>query len=280
MKIFCFIILSISLISCDSNNKTSHQLEQKTDFSNQILKSEIQNILDSSRLNGSVLIYDADSDIFYSNNFDWANRGFLPASIFKIPNSIIALETGLVSDDTTLFKWDGKERRLKIWEQDLTFREAFHYSCVPCYQDIARNIGSYTMNIYLQKFNYGTMMVDSNSIDNFWLEGESHISQFQQIDFLKRFYNSQIPISKRTELIMKKLMVIEENSNFILSGKTGWSIRNGNNNSWFVGYIKTQNKVYYFATNISPNQQFNMDLFPKIRNEITLKSFYQLGLIM
>lgn len=43
MKIFCFIILSISLISCDSNNKTSHQLEQKTDFSNQILKSEIQN---------------------------------------------------------------------------------------------------------------------------------------------------------------------------------------------------------------------------------------------
>jgi len=55
----------------------------------------------------------------------------MPASTFKIVNSIIALETGVVENDSTMFKWNGEKRRLPIWEQDLTFRDAFHFSCVP-----------------------------------------------------------------------------------------------------------------------------------------------------
>ena len=116
------------------------------------------------------------------------------------------------------------------------------------------------------------MLVDSASIDVFWLEGESKISQFEQIDFLQRFYFSRLPISERTEKMMKKLMVIEENDTFRLCGKTGWSIRKGNNNGWFVGYIEKGEKLLFFATNINPNVEFNMDLFPVIRKEITMKA--------
>ena len=140
------------------------------------------------------------------------NTGHLPASTFKIPNSIIALETGLIEDDSTLIKWDGDERRLPAWEQDLVFRDAFHYSCVPCYQEIARKIGE------------------------------------------------------------KRMLVIEENDTLKLSSKTGWSIRNGNNNGWFVGYLEKSGKVYFIATNIDPEVEFNMDLFPLIRKEISLQA--------
>ena len=59
----------------------------------------------------------------------------------------------------------------------------------------------------------------------------------------------------------------------LLYGKTGWAIRNGNNNGWFVGFLEFMNETFYFATNINPKQEFDMDLFPKIRSQITMAAF-------
>ncbi|MFK7906849.1 MAG: penicillin-binding transpeptidase domain-containing protein, partial [Chitinophagales bacterium] len=184
-----------------------------------------QQILDSAGMQGSILVYDIAAKTFHSNDFNRCNKGFLPASTFKVPNSIIALETGVVENDSTLFKWDGEKRRLKIWEQDLIFRDAFHFSCVPCYQEIARKIGVERMNQHLEKFNYasGNTPIDSSIIDLFWLDSDFKINQFQQISFLNRFYHSQLPITERTQTIMKRLMVIDENEQYKLSGKTGWA---------------------------------------------------------
>jgi beta-lactamase class D len=123
------------------------------------------------------------------------------------------------------------------------------------------------------------MVVDSSSIDIFWLEGESKISQFGQIGFLYRFYTSQLPISKRTGDIMKRILLIEANDTIRMSGKTGWSMRNGNNNGWFVGYLENSGKVYFVATNIDPKVEFNMDLFAMIRKEISMKALRAIGRI-
>jgi len=236
-------------------------------------------ILDSANVSGSILVYDAIKDIYYSNNFNRCEIGHLPASTFKIPNSIIALETGVIADDSTMIRWDGQKRRLTAWEQDLVFRDAFHYSCVPCYQEIARKIGVARMKEYLEKLDFGNMIVDSSSIDLFWLEGDSKISQFEQVDFLERLYHCRLPVSKRTGDIMKRLLVIEDNDTFRLSGKTGWSVRNGNNNGWFVGYLEKGDDVYFIATNIDPKVEFNMDLFTVIRREISMQAFRAMGII-
>jgi beta-lactamase class D len=278
MKAIYFASILILFFSCADRKSSSDKKENKV-TEHEIVIAEFQSIIDSANVDGSILIYDPGDDKFYSNDFIWAKSGKLPASTFKIPNSIIALETGTVENDSTLFKWNGKKRRLRDWEQDLIFRDAFHFSCVPCYQEIARKTGVKNMTEYLNKLAYGDMKVDSANIDLFWLEGDSRISQFQQIDFLKRFYKSELPISERTETIMKRMIVIEENDNYRLSGKTGWSIRNGNNNGWFVGYLETRNKTYFFATNVEPEQQFNMDLFPMIRKDLTFKALEHLGII-
>ena len=135
------------------------------------------------------------------------------------------------------------------------------------------------MNEYVHKLNYGNMKVDSTNIDLFWLEGESVISQFQQIDFLKRFYQSRLPVSEQTALIMKRMMILEENDEFKLSEKTGWSVRNGKNNGWFVGYVESQNKVYFFATNIEPKERFNMNMLSVIRKSITYKALEEMKII-
>jgi beta-lactamase class D len=146
-------------------------------------------------------------------------------------------------------------------------------------QEIAQKIGVKNMTEYLNRLEYGNMNMDSANLDAFWLEGESRISQFQQIDFLKRFHQSELPISARTESIMKRMMVIEDNDHYKLSGKTGWSIRNGNNNGWFVGYIEIQGKTYFFATNVEPKPQFDLDGFARIRKDVTIKAFEQMNII-
>lgn len=246
---------------------------------NEINKPEYQKILDSANVKGSILVFDPQLNNYYSNDFQWSRKGFLPASTFKIPNSIIALETGVAENDNTLFKWNGEKRRLPAWEKDLILKDAFRVSCVPCYQEIARKIGITRMKEFLKKFNYGKMDVNENNIDLFWLEGESRITQFQQIDFLHSFFFRKLPITSRTYEIMKRILLIEQNSEFSFSGKTGWSIRNGNNNGWFVGYIETAGKIYFVATNIVPKQDFDMDLFPIIRTNISLEAFKKLNLI-
>lgn len=180
-----------------------------------------QSLLDSAGVKGSILVLDLAEGRYYSNDFEWAKRGNLPASTYKITNSMIALETGVLEDDSSMFIWNGEQRRLRRWEQDLSLKNAFHYSCVPCYQEVARSIGVERMNAYLGKLNYGTMDVDSTTIDMFWLEGKSRISQFEQVDFLSRFYRSELPIEERTEMIMKRMMIIEEREDFRLTGKTG-----------------------------------------------------------
>ncbi|MEN8126007.1 MAG: class D beta-lactamase [Bacteroidota bacterium] len=278
MKIYYILVILIILSAC-SENRGNNSNKKKMNKGIQVINLEFQQIINSANVKGSILIYEPQNGKYYSNNFNWANNGKLPASTFKIPNSIIALENGIVKNDSTLFKWNGEKRYLKIWEQDLIFRDAFHFSCVPCYQEIARKIGENSMNKFLTKLEYGNMKVDSINIDNFWLEGNSQISQFQQIDFLKNFYESKLPISERTEKIMKEIMIIEDNENYTLSGKTGWSVNNGNDNGWFVGYIEAKNKVYYFATNVEPKMKFNMKLFPGVRKEVTYEALKQLGII-
>ena len=266
------------LFSCSEKKIVNGLIDEKS-IQTEILNHEFQSILDSVGIKGSILIYDLQNEVYFSNDFEWAKKGRLPASTFKIANSLIALETEVVEDDQTIFKWNGEERALDSWEQDLNLRDAFHFSCVPCYQEVARKIGLRRMIEYLNRFNYGSIDVNETTIDTFWLVGDSRINQVQQIDFLRKFYQSELAITERTEKIMTHIMVMEENKDYKLSGKTGWSIQNGINNGWFVGYIETKNKVYFFATNVEPKADFIMDLFPIIRKEVTLMALKKIEVI-
>lgn len=274
MKKRTFLIALLLLMNLKINSQSNGKYPKA-----EVVVSEFGEILDSLKIKGSVLILDFQKDIYYSNDFIWAKAGHLPASTFKIPNSIIALETGVVKSDSVVFKWNGEKRSQKAWEQDLTFKKAFQVSCVPCYQEIARKIGLKRMKSYLKKLDYNTMVFNENTLDNFWLEGESKISQIQQIDFLKKLYFSELSISKRTETIMKDIMEIENTDQYILRGKTGWGFNNKIDNGWIVGYIEKDKKVYFFATNIEPGENFDMDNFRTARINLTKEAFRKLKIL-
>lgn len=267
-----FLLLFNSCSEQKDSPKISNEQPPSLESPQHSIQQGFQQILDAAEVNGVILIFDEKNNTYHSNDFERANQGFLPASTFKIPNSIIALETGVVDDEKTIFKWDGKERLLKIWEQDLTFKEALQKSCVPCYQDIARRVGVNRMKEYLKKLDYKNMVVDSASLDLFWLEGDSRITAMEQINFLSKLYHSQLPITPRTEKIIKDMILVDKKPTYQLSGKTGWSIRNGNNLGWFVGYIEKGDERYFLATNVDPTDNFDMKKFPKIRLQVLMEA--------
>lgn len=272
-NILAVFILFTLLLNCADPPK---HLPAKPHY---VIKPEFQNILDSAKVQGAILIYDLAQQTYYTNDMDWVQTGELPASTFKITNSIIGLELGLLESDTTVFKWDGTERPMKVWEQDLTLQKAFQLSCVPCYQELARSIGPERMNHYLHTLGYGQMVVDSSNIDLFWLAGDSKISQMQQIDFLTRLHLSKLPIQPRTAQLMKKIMLIEENEDYRLSGKTGWAISGEKDIGWFAGFLETKGQIYFFATRIQPQPALEMNDFAMIRKEVSMKAFRQLAII-
>ena len=277
-NLILFIVFGLLSTSC--NQQRTHSINET------ILPKDIhisvegfQSILDTAGIKGSILIYSLEEDKYYSNDFSWANKGHLPASTFKIPNSVIAIETRTVENDSTLLKWDGERKAFRSWEQDLILRDAFHFSCVPCYQDIARRIGTDSMIYHLQELDYGKMSINDGNLDRFWLEGDSKISQFQQIGFLERLHLSALPITNRTDSIMKKMIIIKEAENYIIRGKTGWSIKGNINNGWFVGYIVKPDKTYFFATNVEPDRSFDMKLFPKVRKQVSYEALKYLKVL-
>jgi len=277
MKPTFFLLIALSLLGCTRHSQQQATTETTDPLPREVVRAPLQAILDTAQLRGAILIYEVATQTYYCNDFAWARVGRLPASTYKIPHSLIALETGVVADDSTLFPWDGEPRRLKVWEEDLIFRQAFHRSCVPCYQQIARQVGVQRMREQLDRLDYGAMQVRADNLDTFWLTGESKVSPFQQIDFLLRFFRGELPLAARTMAVARPMFVIDEAEQYRLSGKTGWAIREGHNNGWFVGYLEVGEQLYVFATNVDPTPEFDMRGFTQARKDVTLAGLRQLG---
>lgn len=273
------VLFLIVIISACQDSHTPSEESHNSAEPVPIHSEAFATILQDVGLRGSILLFDANIGQSYSNDFAWADSGFLPASTFKIPNSMIALETGVVDDATTMFYWDGEPRGMETWEADLTFEQAFKRSCVPCYQEIARGIGVGRMREYLDKFDYGDMDVDSSNLDMFWLQGDSRISQVEQIDFLRRINSRKIPMSDSTFATLNTLMLMEKTDQYKLYGKTGWSISGESNNGWFVGFVTKSDHTWYFATNVIPGDDFDMSLFARIRTQVTKEALISLSIL-
>ncbi len=173
---------------------------------------------------------------------------FLPASTFKIVNSLIGLEIGKIIDEQMVIKWDGIKRPVEDWNKDLTMTEAFKVSAVPYYQEVARKIGRDTMQKWIDSLGYGNMKIGQR-LDSFWLDNSLKISPDEQLGLVKRLYFDQLPFQKRTQQIVRDVMTQESNTLYTLSYKTGWGFdENHASIGWVVGWIEENKHPYFFVT--------------------------------
>lgn len=206
---------------------------------------------DAASAQGAIVVLDArgKSETTYVYNVARAEHRYSPASTFKIPHSLFALDAGLLHDEFQTIPWDGVKRPQPAWNEDQTLRSAMRNSTVWVFERFAKQLGDAREIAYMQKINYGNAVVTGEK--PFWVEGDLAISSFEQIAFLQRLYRHQLPFKIEHQMLVKDVMINEAGADWILRAKTGWTGTIG----WWVGWVEWSSGPVFFALNMdTPNR--------------------------
>jgi beta-lactamase class D len=237
-------------------------------------KIDISSLFTEAGVKGTMVISNLDDSKRFVHDAGRADLAMLPASTFKIANSLIALDAGVISGPDEIIPWDGTVRFLDAWNQDQTMRSAFPISCVWFYQELARRVGNDRYVQYLKSLNYGNALTGED-VSTFWLKGDLRISAQEQIQFLKRLYRHDLPFSEAQMDLVKELMVIDSTSEYTLRVKTGWAVRVDDQIGWYVGWLETREDVWFFAMNMD----IVNDTDARFRKDLTIQALQLLGLL-
>ena len=251
LRVLLFGIIAFALGSCRDARIIEHN-EWGASFEKHNIK------------NACFILRDNNHEAIHYYNKERCLQRMLPASTFKIFNSLVALETAVAPDERLLIKWDSTNKSRPGCDKDLTMQEAFAESCVWYYQEIARRIGATRMQHFLDTIQYGNRNM-GGSTDMFWLNDSLQISADEQVGFVKRLYFAELPVSERSQRIVKNMMLREETPAYKLYYKTGTGKSGDKYVYWIVGFIEriehikemkgSMNKVdernypYFFAQN-------------------------------
>lgn len=255
MRFLVSLLVILGFISCSPNN---------VDIDNSLGKYFKEN-----KAEGCFALLNNSTGQFTIYNLErYRDSAYLPASTFKIVNSLIGLQTGVITNDSMVIKWDGTVRAFPAWNKDLSMYEAFRVSAVPYYQEVARRIGKDTMQQWLDTLSYGTKKITTR-IDTFWLDHSLKITPDEELGLVKKLYFDQLPFNKLNQETVRKAMLFEDKPEYKLSYKTGWGFWDSThkkNIGWVVGWIEENRHPYFFVLNLeSPDKDFDM---PAVRMKI------------
>lgn len=205
-----------------------------------------------------------------------------PFSTFKVANTLIGLELGVIKNTTQILNYDKKNYVPQAWwpavwklpSYDLT--SAFKYSMVSIYRQLATDIGQVAMQQQLTRFNYGNRDI-SSQLDNFWLNGSLTISAVEQVQFLQHVHNNTLGLAPASLAALKEVMLVEAGDGYKLYAKTGAGrLDDKSMLGWYVGFVENQQGVYYFALNV---QRDSYATIKKLRIAMTTNMLKKHGVL-
>ncbi|TBV09590.1 class D beta-lactamase [Stutzerimonas kirkiae] len=210
---------------------------------------EVAAIFAKADISGTFVLYDATTERLTGFAAERARTRIIPASTFKIANSLIGLSSGAVANVDEVLPYGGQPQPFKAWEQDMGLREAIRASSVPIYQELARRIGLQRMQEGIRTLAYGNQEIGTR-VDDFWLVGPLKISAVEQAQWLARLARSELPFPSEAQRQVREIVRLESGQGWTLYGKTGWNNSDQPNIGWWVGWVEQGEHLYTFALNI------------------------------
>lgn len=198
---------------------------------------------------GAFVLYDVTQHQLIGHNRERAYTPFIPASTFKVANTLIGLSVGAVKSIDETLPYGGKPQPVKAWKKDMSLREGIALSNVAIYQELARRIGVERMRDSLVTMRYGNAEIGT-IFDRFWLVGPLKISAVEQTEFLASLAEGTLPFPKTQQEVVQECIRLEQQDDWTLYGKTGWENFPNPGVGWWVGWVKKGGHVYAFALNI------------------------------
>ena len=239
-----------------------------------------------------VMIEQKTGTVWRSSSDTACTTPLSPASTFKIPHALVALETGVIASDT-VEKWDGVQYPdYAKWNHDHTVTSALRPSVVWFFQRIAPRIGAARMHEWLQRLKYGNARTDGD-VTMYWLNGTLRISPVEQAVFLHDLYGGRLPIAadgvKLIRGALEQPFGTAENANGVMQldgprptgatwrPKTGRASFDGTRVSWLVGDVDVRTRRYVFAAAVW--RLDNGTLAPSEAAQLAVNTFTERGLL-
>lgn len=205
------------------------------------VNNELGKYFDSASVKGSFALFNNGTGDFAIYNLNrYKDSAYSPAGTYNIVHSLIALETGVVSDENMTIQLDSA----------VSMETAFKQSVDPYFQEVAKRIGKDTLQFWLDSLAYGNHQI-GKSVDSFWLNNTLKLTADEQLGLVKKLFFNQLPFQKRTHEIVKKMMLQESNANYQLSYKDGLTLlENGKQLAWVAGWIEENKHPYFFVLNL------------------------------
>lgn len=262
VKYFTVFLLIVISFGCAKAQVVNQQKPSETKNAGDEKSIDLSRFFENTT--GAIVLYDVKNNRYLRHNEKRCAERFTPASTFKIPNALIALDAGVIKAAESLIAWDRQKYPEQNWTSEPfvqwkrvhTLRSAMKSSVIWYFREIAKTVGEERMKSYVDKFEYGNRDISGGlsskrMFDAFWLNSSLQISADEQVEFLRKFYDGKLPVAKSSTETVKQILVLEDAPAYKLSGKTGGGRNpNGKTLGWFVGYVETKDNTYFFALNI------------------------------
>lgn len=186
-----------------------------------------------------------------------------PASTFKVPISLMGFDAGILSSADAP-KWpfrDGYADWNPKWRQSTTPASWMRDSVVWYSQRITEQLGMERFSQYVTAFDYGNQDVSGdpgkgNGLTRSWLSSSLQISPREQVTFLTKLINGDLPVSVAAITQTKGLMGYGVHGNgWQVFGKTGAGTPFGADGQlqkeqqfgWYVGWAEKDDDRIVFA---------------------------------
>lgn len=199
---------------------------------------------------GSFVLYDLGNDAWSIHDVDYATLRVAPNSTYKIYAALFGLEEGVITPENTFIAWDGKNYPFDTWNNDQILQSAMSNSVNWYFQSLNEQLGSPSVNKYIQQIKYGNENMSGN-FSSFWMESSLKISPIEQVELLTKLQNNSFSFAPENINAVKDAIYLSSSDTGKFYGKTGTGRVNGQDvNGWFIGYIETADNTFFFATNI------------------------------
>jgi beta-lactamase class D len=206
-------------------------------------------LFESAGVVGTFALRKVGSDDTQVYDVERAELPMLPASTFKILNTMVILQTGARSNVDEVLVWDGIDRGVEEWNQDHSLRSGIKVSAVWMFQEMARRVGDDAMADWVDRAEYGNRDI-GGGIDEFWLRGDLRISALGQLDFLERLVTGALPFDDDVMSQAREIIVREEGDDWSWSYKSGTALAAEPTLGWLVGIAERADDDWVFALNI------------------------------
>jgi beta-lactamase class D len=181
-----------------------------------------------------------------------AARRRVPASTFKIPHALIALDAGVLDGPDARLEWNPEKYPREDWwpaewARDHSLASALEHSVVWYYREVAELVGAERERAYLEALRLGNAAVGDNPT-SFWLVGPLEISAEEQVVFLRSLWAGTLPASAEAQTQTRNMIsVLTQSDGERVLGKTGTGRTEQGSLNWLVGVVERPQGPAFYA---------------------------------